>query len=107
MMNMGYACLALGVPDTGFKSCRKGNATETNLRELISHNLLSLENLIHYNRDQGIRLFRITSDLIPFGSSPVNTLPWWEDFAPQLAQMGGLIREGNMWFRCILVSILF
>ncbi len=96
MINIGYACLSLGVRDTGFKSCRRENATEANLERLVSHNLRSLQNLLHYNRAQGIGLFRITSDLIPFGSSSVNTLQWWEDFAPQFAQLGDLIKEGNM-----------
>lgn len=42
-MSIGYACLTVGVPDTGFKTCRKANATEEKLKELIYFNLESLE----------------------------------------------------------------
>ena len=52
MIRIGYACLALAVPDTGFKSCIMKNATDEKLRELISHNLKSLENLIEYNNNK-------------------------------------------------------
>ena len=65
-MRIGYACLAVGVPDTEQRSCRKVNATEENLTDLIRHNLRVLNNLIDYNIKNRILLFRISSDLVPF-----------------------------------------
>ncbi|MER2227601.1 MAG: UV DNA damage repair endonuclease UvsE [Carnobacterium sp.] len=95
-MSIGYACLTVGVPNTGFKTCRKANATEEKLKELIHFNLNSLENLIDYNIKNNIKLFRISSDIIPFGSSPVNTLAWWELFKPQFEQIGSKIKSSGM-----------
>ncbi|MER2174408.1 MAG: UV DNA damage repair endonuclease UvsE [Carnobacterium sp.] len=95
-MSIGYACLSVGVPDTGFKTCRKANATEEKLKELIRFNLNSLENLIDYNIKNQIKLFRISSDIIPFGSSPVNALAWWELFKPQFEQIGSKIKFSGM-----------
>ena len=95
-MSIGYACLTVGVPNTGFKTCRKANATEEKLKELIYFNLNSLENLIDYNIKNNIKLFRISSDIIPFGSSPVNTLAWWELFKPQFEQIGSKIKSSGM-----------
>lgn len=95
-MSIGYACLAIGVPGSNMKNCTLKNATEERLLSLIKHNLDSLEILIDYNIQNGIRLFRISSDLIPFGSSLAQKLPWREIYAEKLADIGGKIRESGM-----------
>jgi UV DNA damage endonuclease len=95
-MNSGYACLTVGVPNTGQKSCRLKNASNSKLREIIKHNLNSLEKIIGYNIENNIRLFRISSDLIPFGSSNVNNLPWWDAYANELHTIGDKIINKGM-----------
>lgn len=95
-MSIGYACLTVGVPGTSFRTCRKANATEEKLKELIQFNLQSLEKVIDYNIKNNIKLFRISSDIIPFGSSPVNSLAWWELFKPQFEQIGKKIKSSKM-----------
>ncbi|HRX20913.1 MAG TPA: UV DNA damage repair endonuclease UvsE [Syntrophomonadaceae bacterium] len=95
-MRIGYACLTAGVPDTEFKSCILKNASAEKLRELIAHNLKTLDKIIDYNIANQIYLFRISSDLIPFGSSPVNRLPWYEDFSRQFAIIGQKIQKSKM-----------
>lgn len=92
-MSIGYACLTIGVQNAQLRSCTKKYADETNLLEIIEHNLNSLETIIEYNHANGIRLFRISSDLIPFGSSEINNLPWWEIFSDKLGQIGQKIQE--------------
>lgn len=87
-MRIGYACLNRGIPYTDIKRTVQKNATEARLRELISHNLASLDRMLDYNRDSGIHMLRISSDIIPFGSSPVNTLQWEEEFEEKLAALG-------------------
>ncbi len=95
-MNIGYACLTVGVPDTDFKSCIQINACEARLEELISYNLDSLERIIDYNISNDIKLFRISSDLVPFGSSPVNKIPWKDMFSDRFAKTGDRIRTGGI-----------
>lgn len=87
-MRIGYACLTVGVPGTGFRTCTARNATPDVLSELIGSNLRSLDNILDYNIKNGIELFRISSDIIPFGSHPVNTLRWWDDFGEELRSIG-------------------
>lgn len=95
-MSIGYACLTIGVPGTGMRSCIMKNADDEKLLEVTAHNLDSLEKIIEYNIENGIRLFRISSDLIPFGSSPVNQTGWSRIFASRFQEIGKKIRDGGM-----------
>ncbi|SFC22212.1 UV-damage endonuclease [Alkalibacterium subtropicum] len=93
-MSIGYACLTKGVPEANYRTCRKSNATEENLKELIGHNLSVLEKMIDYNHKEGIRLFRISSDIIPFGSDfIVNDLDWPTLFEAQFNRIGEKIKR--------------
>lgn len=92
-MAIGYACLVLGVPGTGMKGCLIKNASQERLSQLISENLQALERIIDYNIQSGIKLFRISSDLIPFGSNPVNDIKWWEVFEKQFQIIGDKIKK--------------
>lgn len=95
-MRIGYACLAIGVANTKQRTCLQKNASEEKLDELIQYNLGALENLIDYNITNGIKLFRISSDLIPFASSPVNTIIWWKRFESELQTIGKKIKDSGM-----------
>ncbi|MFA5528234.1 MAG: UV DNA damage repair endonuclease UvsE [Peptostreptococcales bacterium] len=87
-MNIGYACLTVGVSGTKLRNCTIKNATPDVLSTLIQSNLEALDNILDYNIKNGIKLFRVSSDIIPFGSHPVNTLKWWEKFNDQLKGIG-------------------
>lgn len=95
-MNIGYACLALGVPGGEMKNCILKNASEERLLSLIQHNLGALNTLIDYNIRNGIKVFRISSGLIPFGSSLAAELPWQDLCADLLSTIGCKIREAGM-----------
>lgn len=93
---IGYACVALGVPGSKQKSITLKNATDERLCLVIEHNLHALETLIDYNIRNNIKLFRISSDLIPFGSSRAASLPWDELYRIQLQRIGSKIRDAGM-----------
>ena len=95
-MRIGYACLAVGVPDTAIKGCTLKNASRSRLEELIKGNLLSLQNMIEYNERNGVSLFRISSDLVPFSSSIAYELPWRELFQAELGAIGRQIVESGL-----------
>lgn len=95
-MRIGYACLAVGVSGTTMRSCLMKNATAGRLTDLIHTNLSALERIIDYNLRMGILLFRISSGLIPFGSSPVNPLPWWDMYSSWLETIGNRIKSNGM-----------
>lgn len=96
-MKIGYACLVVGVPDTTMKTTRKANATDERLTELIQNNLASMENMIDYNIKHGIKMYRISSDIIPFGSDlEMNQLDWVNLFTENLKQLGKKIRDHDI-----------
>lgn len=95
-MNIGYACLTMGVWDTNFRTCTMKKANEDNLKDIIKYNLNSLENIIDYNIKSDIKLFRISSDIIPFGSSPVNDIKWWDVYSDKLEKIGEKIKSSEI-----------
>lgn len=95
-MSIGYACKTVGVINTHMKSCTLKNASKERLTELAKHNINSLNNIIDYNIENNIKLFRISSDLIPFGSSKVNKIKWWDIFSYELYSIGEKIKSCNM-----------
>lgn len=95
-MKIGYACLTVGVPDTALRTCSAKNVGEELLLELIGHNLGALKRILAYNAKNEIRMYRISSDLIPFGSSPLNKLAWADRFQEQFEQLGTFIKENAM-----------
>lgn len=72
------------------------NVNEELLFKLIEQNLAALEVLVDYNIRNEIKLFRISSDLIPFGSSWANNLPWPERYAEDFKRIGAKIRGSGM-----------
>lgn len=95
-MAIGYACIHIGSEKTNLSALRLKNASEENIRKVILKNLNALEAIINYNVENGIHLFRISSDIIPFGSHPENKIRWWEEFEEELQSLGRLISKSNM-----------
>ncbi len=95
-IRIGYACLAVGVPEGKITRCRLKNATEQKLREITAGNLEALGKIIAYNEKSGIRLFRISSDIVPFASHPVGATGWRDEFAPDLYRIGRKIKDAGI-----------
>ncbi|NLC31768.1 MAG: UV DNA damage repair endonuclease UvsE [Clostridiales bacterium] len=93
---IGYACVNPDVRDGGFKTCRLADASYEKLYPLISHNLDALEKIIEYNAKNHLLLFRISSDLIPFGSRPEAFIDWRKEFKERFSQIGKKISESGM-----------
>lgn len=95
-MAIGYACLTVGVPGTKIQSCVLRNADEERLTALISHNLKALEIMLNYNIKNHIDLFRISSDIIPFASNPLNTLPWQTLFREEFDKLSAILSASSL-----------
>ena len=95
-MKIGYASLTKGIYKTNFKTTRLKNANEKNLLKVIEHNLDILDRIIDYNIRMGIYMFRISSNIIPFGSSPVNKIIWEKIFKEKFEIISKKIKENKI-----------
>jgi UV DNA damage endonuclease len=93
LRHLGFVAMALGIDANTARTCRLRNANPGRLRELIGSNLCELESVLTYCAEREIHLYRISSDLIPFASHPINAIPWWEEFADRFERLGALIRR--------------
>jgi UV DNA damage endonuclease len=94
-IRLGYACVNTRLPSSA-RTLRLAGVTPDRLRGLIAGNLDALEAVLRWNAEHDIRVFRLTSNLIPFESHPANTLAWWEEFAERLDALGGLVRREEL-----------
>lgn len=92
MIRLGYACINTTLPSTN-KTCRVANATPDRVIELARQNLIALAEILRWNDAKGIRLFRVSSDIIPLASHPAVTAPWREILRLELEQAGRLARQ--------------
>ncbi|MDD4212519.1 MAG: UV DNA damage repair endonuclease UvsE, partial [Bacilli bacterium] len=95
-MSIGYASLTVHVRKGQFRTCQLSTCTPERLQEVIAHNVKVLESVIDYNIENDIKLYRISSDLIPFGSSSVNTLDWETMFHDDFQRIDKKIQKGNV-----------
>ena len=95
-MKIGYACTPLMVP---YKTTRKltlSNYSEEKIATLIEENLNDLYSILLYNNYKNIKLFRISSDIIPFGSHKINTYKWWDNKKEILSKIGNYIKSNGI-----------
>jgi UV DNA damage endonuclease len=95
LIRIGYACINTKLPSPN-RMCRLKNATSEKILELASANLAALRPILEWNVAQGIELFRITSDVIPFGSHKANKVPWRRLLRAQFEQLGNFIRDKRL-----------
>ncbi len=95
-MAVGYACIALGLPDGSMKGCTLKNASPERIDQVVAANLETLSRLLDYNASRGVSLFRISSDVIPLGSHPANRNRWWQDHRDTLQRLGEKIKKYRM-----------
>jgi UV DNA damage endonuclease len=95
MIRLGYACINTELPSSG-KTFRLANYSENRMLEVATANLAALQAILRWNLDHHIFLFRITSDLIPFGSHPINTGAWKRRLKKEFTAIGRFITGHGM-----------
>lgn len=95
-MRIGYACLTVAVEGAKIQNCTLKTASPERLMTLAGANLSALERMIDYNISNNIRLYRISSDLVPFGSSLASDLPWDSFYVQQFSRISEKIERSAM-----------
>jgi UV DNA damage endonuclease len=95
-MAIGNCCLLRGIYHTNYQTIKVSSVTDQKLKEVIEYNLISLDNAINFSIDNKIKFFRLSSDIIPFGSNTVNKIKWHQLYKKQLAAIGEKIIKAKM-----------
>lgn len=90
-IKIGYACIPMAVPFRTNRGFLLKNLTERNFYKCVEDNIMDLKRILNYNLQEGIKLFRISSDIIPFGSHANNNFSYKEEFKEQLKSIGEYI----------------
>lgn len=96
MKLIGYVAHNLTLKTSASKTVRLRNATNEVLRKLTADNLDSLTRILKWNIRHGILFYRISSNLIPFASHPVNTTDWPNEFGEEFAKIGKLLSDNKI-----------
>jgi UV DNA damage endonuclease len=95
-MKIGYPCINRSLKCKSASTFRLKNYSETRLIETVRQNLQCLLEILEYNVRAKLYFFRITSDLVPFASHPVNRYRWQEFFKKEFLKIGDLIRKNDL-----------
>lgn len=97
LRSLGYVGQNLSLGLTTGRTLRLASvANEARLAEVIAANLASLEAILAWNVEHGIRFFRISSSLVPFASHPDFRLDWRERFAGPLERVAAFAAEHDL-----------
>lgn len=96
-MRIGYACLTVGVNYLdSYRTCTIKKYSRELIAEIIEHNLNVLAEVLKYNVKNNIKMFRISSDIIPLASHSINDFNWQEEFKEKLFEIGNYIKENDL-----------
>jgi len=95
-MKLGYPCINNGLECRSSRTFRLKNYSKSRLIETIKGNLNCLQKILNYNKQHRLLFFRITSDLIPFGSHPIMDYNWQKHFHTTFEEIGQYIKENDM-----------
>ena len=95
-MRLGYPCISLSLSCRSSKTFRLASFSEARFSSTVAGNLKCLSETLSLNADRDLLFFRITSDLIPFASHSVNTLPWHEEFRSEFRRIGSFIKKNGI-----------
>lgn len=90
-MRIGYPCINRTIGCKGDHTFRLQSYSEERLIATVAENLACLQQILTFNLRHELLFFRITSDLVPFASHPVNQVGWQSYFQPHFQEIGQFI----------------
>ena len=95
-MRIGYPCINRTLYCTAGSTFRLKSYSETRLKTAIKNNLNCLRKILQFNLQHKLFFFRISSDLVPFASHPINKFNWQEHFEDEFEGIGEFIIKNRM-----------
>jgi UV DNA damage endonuclease len=95
MIRLGYVGINTELP-TASRTFRLAGYSEERMLDITQGNLWALEEILKWNKEHAISLFRITSNLVPFGSHSINSGIWKEKLKDEFVRIGKFIKKHVM-----------
>jgi len=95
-VKIGYPCINHTLTCQGSRTFRLKSYSVQNLIEKVENNLDCLQQILKYNLKHNILFFRMTSDLVPFASHPINRFDWQGFFKKKFRTVGQFIKKHDM-----------
>lgn len=93
MIRLGYPTQNLTIPASTNHTLRLENLPDAErVKDLVRQNLRALGEITRWNSENGIGLFRMGQNLIPFGSHPAFPYDWEAEHADELREAGKMAR---------------
>jgi UV DNA damage endonuclease len=91
-MKIGYPCINRSIGCKGDRTFRLKSYSEERLIVTVENNLNCLMKMLTFNVDHTLLFFRITSDLVPFASHPINRFDWQGYFKRTFEELGDFVK---------------
>ncbi len=95
-MRIGYPCINRTIDCSANSTFRLKSYSETRLKTSIKNNLECLRKILQFNLAHKLYFFRISSDLVPFASHPVNKFNWQKYFQDEFEEIGEFIIKNRL-----------
>ncbi|EJO5346112.1 UV DNA damage repair endonuclease UvsE [Clostridium botulinum] len=95
-MRIGYACIPMTIDAKTTRGFILNNFSYEKFYETCKLNLQDLYTILNYNISKDIYMFRISSNIIPFGSHTINNIKWWNLFKEDFYECHKLIKKNNI-----------
>jgi UV DNA damage endonuclease len=95
-MRIGYPCINRTIDCAANSTFRLKSYSETRLKQTAKNNINCLVRILQFNLEHRLFFFRISSDLIPFASHPINKFNWQGHFQEEFEEIGEFITKNRM-----------
>jgi UV DNA damage endonuclease len=95
-MRIGYPCINRTIDCTANSTFRIKSYSETRLKQTVKNNLACLRRILQFNLEHKLFFFRISSDIVPFASHPLNKFNWQGHFQEDFEGIGEFITKNRM-----------
>ncbi len=96
LRHIGYACINMQMDITTNHTFRLARLSDEAVQQTATRNFAALQQILEWNLQHGIRLFRIGSSIIPFASHEKFTFNWLEAFVREIASIREYVRQHGL-----------
>ena len=95
-MRIGYPCINRTINCTASSTFRLKSYNENRFKQTVKNNLECLRRILQFNLEHKLLFLRISSDLVPFASHPINRFNWQTHFQEEFEEIGKFIIKNRM-----------